>query len=368
MAARPLRGQRAGPRRRPVGAGGHDAERHREGVSQPGDLHLPAGTEPAAHRRHHRLHGAPGAQVEPDQRLQLPPPGGGGDAGAGDRLRAGHGHRRARRRARFGQDRDVGDPRRGRADQLLRELERPLRRGDVQDAGLHPALGPHLPRALRRGRPQAAPLPLRRAGQLARPDRAAAREQRAAHRARATRRHAVEGRTGPGPAAAGLERGPRPAPPVGPAVVPADAAGAGLRDRPARVRRHLRGLPRHRGQDGRADGDGLGRARRRAGDGGRLRGDRRAQGATGAQPGGAGAADRARGAEGGRRELLHGDRSLTVGRRRRGRQHPQGRPQGRGGADRGRGALAGPAGLRRRAAGRSTSCAGWPRTRAPGAT
>ena len=105
VAARPLRGPRRGPRRRPGAAGGHDAERHRQGVSQPGDLHLPARAEPPAHRRHHRLHGAPGAQVEPDQRLQLPPAGGRRDAGAGDRLRAGHRHRRARRRARLGQDR-----------------------------------------------------------------------------------------------------------------------------------------------------------------------------------------------------------------------------------------------------------------------
>ena len=44
--------------------------------------------------------------------------------------------------------------------------------------------------------------------------------------------------------AAGVERGARPAPPVGPAVVVADAAGAGVRDRPARVRRPLRRLAR----------------------------------------------------------------------------------------------------------------------------
>ena len=57
---------------------------------------------------------------------------------------------------------------RGRPHQLLRELQRPLRGGDLQDAGLHRAVGPHLPRALRRGGPQAATLPLRRAGQLPR--------------------------------------------------------------------------------------------------------------------------------------------------------------------------------------------------------
>ena len=50
----------------------------------------------------------------------------------------------------------------------------------------------------------------------------------------------------------GLERGARPAAAVGPAVVAAHPAGARLRDRPARVPRHLRGL------------EGHGRARRRA--------------------------------------------------------------------------------------------------------
>ena len=52
----------------------------------------------------------------------------------------------------------------------------------------------------------------------------------------------------PRAAAAGLERGAGPAAAVGPAVVAADPADPGLRDRPARLPRHLRGLAR----DGRA--------------------------------------------------------------------------------------------------------------------
>ena len=59
-------------------------------------------------------------------------------------------------------------------------------------------------------------------------------------------------RPGPLDPAAGVERGARPAPAVGPAVVAAHPAGAGLRDRPARVRRHLRRLAGRRGQDRRA--------------------------------------------------------------------------------------------------------------------
>ena len=159
------------------------------------------------------------------------------------------------------------------------------------------------------------------------PDRAAAREQRAAHRARDARRHAVQERPGPGHAAAGLERGARAAPALGPAVVAAHPAGPRLRVRPARVRRHLRGLGGHRGEDGRAGRGGLGGAGRRGGARRRLRGDRRAQAAAGAQPGRAGAAHRDGRAEGGRRQLLHRDRALAAARRRRDREHPQGRPR-----------------------------------------
>ena len=94
--------------------------------------------------------------------------------------------------------------------------------------------------------PQGAPLPLRRAGQQPRPHRGAAGEQRPAHRARDARRDDVEAGPGPQHPAAGVERGARPAPPVGPAVVVADATGAGVRVRPARVRRPVRRLARRR--------------------------------------------------------------------------------------------------------------------------
>ena len=109
------------------------------------------------------------------------------------------------------------------------------------------AVGRDHPRALRRHRPEDAPLPLRRPGQLARADRGAAGEQRPAHRAGDARRHAVQERARPRRTAARVERGARPAPPLGPAVVAAAAAGAGLRVRPARVRGHLRRLGRDRG-------------------------------------------------------------------------------------------------------------------------
>ena len=106
------------------------------------------------------------------------------------------------------------------------------------------------------------------------PDRGAAREQRAADRARGARRDPRAQRPRPGDPAPGLERGARPPPALGPAVEPADPADPRLRDRPPRLPRHLRGL------------EGDGRPRRRAGrgrprgDGGRRRAGRRGRGAS----------------------------------------------------------------------------------------
>ena len=102
--------------------------------------------------------------------------------------------------------------------------------------------------------------------------------------------------------------------PVGPAVVAAHAAGPGLRDRPARVRRHLRGIGGRRGQDGRAGRGGHGRARRRGGARRGLRGDRRAQAPARAQPVRAGPPHRDGGAEGRRGQLLHRDRAVAAAR------------------------------------------------------
>ena len=99
------------------------------------------------------------------------------------------------------------------------------------------------------------------------PHRAAAGEQRLPHPARDAGRDAVEEGARPRRAAAGLERGARPAAAVGPAMVAAHAADPRLRDRPARIRRHLRRLAGGRGQGRGAEGRGARRARahRRAG-------------------------------------------------------------------------------------------------------
>ncbi len=97
-------------------------------------------------------------------------------------------------------------------------------------------------------RAEVPPLPLRRAGQLARPYRAAAGKQRLPDPHRNARGHAVEKGPRPRRAASRLERGARPAAAVGPAMVAPDAADPRLRDRPARIRRHLRRQPGDRAQ------------------------------------------------------------------------------------------------------------------------
>ena len=111
---------------------------------------LPARAEPQAHRRRRRILLPRGPEVEPDERLLLPPAGGRRDAGAGARLRARHRLRRARPGARAGAGR--GLPRGRQPHLLLRQRRHPLRHRDVQDAGLRRPLGRDRPRPLRRRR------------------------------------------------------------------------------------------------------------------------------------------------------------------------------------------------------------------------
>ena len=317
MAARALPGGRRGAERRGdrlrrraargrTPAGRDDAERHHQGVPLPGDLRLPARALAAADRRRDRLHRPRDPAVEPDQHLQLSPAGGGRDAAAGAGVRPVHRDRRSRHRARVGAGLGGGLRQGRRPDLVLRQRGRAVRRGDVQDARLRPALGRADRRALRRHRPEDAPVPLRRAGQLPRPHRGPAGEQRAADRARDARGDPEQGRPRPSRPAAGVERGAGPAPPVGPAVVAAAAAGAGVRVRPAGVRRPLRGLEGRRGQGDRA---GRGRPRRDGPGPGAGWGDRR--GRVGLHEAGAGQRprrparpDRVRRGEGRRRQRL----------------------------------------------------------------
>ena len=131
----------------------------------------------------------------------------------------------------------------------------------------------------------------------------------------------------PGPARCSCRRGTRRSacPALGPAVVAAHPAGAGLRDRPARVRRPLRRLEGHRGQDRRAGRRGPGRARRRAGPGRRVRGHRGAQGPAGREPRRAHAPHRvAATSQVVGVNCVHRDGAVAARRRR---QHPEGRPR-----------------------------------------
>ena len=167
------------------------------------------------------------------------------------------------------------------------------------------------------------------------------------------------GRTRPraGGAAARVERGAGAPAAVGPAVGAADPAGAGLRDRPAGLPGHLRGLgrdgrARRRVAGGRASGDRAGRGARRRGRGRAVH-----EGGAGRVPPRADRADRVRRAGAGGREPVHGDRAFTDGGR--GRRDP-GRRRGRGGRGaRGAGGVA--VAARGRVGARWTSSGAWPR-------
>ena len=171
---------------------GHHPERHHQGVPLARHLRLPARALAAADRRHGRLHGRTRSR-----------------SGTRSTSAATTCRRPARRRCRSSPTRS---PPRSRVLDAVQDSRPGRRRSDFAkvvgrisffvNAGVRfveemckmrafVELWDEIdPRALRRHRPEAAPVPLRRAGQLARPDRGAAREQRPAHRARDARRDA----------------------------------------------------------------------------------------------------------------------------------------------------------------------------------
>ena len=250
----------------PQHARGHDAERHRSRSTCRAAPTCSRRALAAADQRHDRLHRGRDPAVEPDQRLL-----------------ATTCRRRARRRCRRSRTRlanaiAVLDAVRARARHAGRRVAARVRAHLVLPATRASASWRRSARcarwpscgtssALERygvDRRAAPPLPLRRAGEQPRPHRGAAREQRAPHRARGARRDALEEGALPRAPAARLERGARPAAALGPAVVAAHPADPRLRDRPARVRRHLRRLARDRGEDRRAEEGGAGGAPARA--------------------------------------------------------------------------------------------------------
>ena len=229
------------------GAGRHDAERHRQGVPVPRHLHLPAGAVAAADHRHDRLDGAPTAPtVEPGQRLLVPPAGGRRDAGAGGRVRAGHRGRRARRGARLGPG--AGRARSATSSQRISFFVNAGVRFVEEMAKMRAfaALWDELTaRAVRRHRRRgsggsATACRSTRSGLTeAQPENNVQRivlEMLGVTLSRDARARAVQ--------LPAWNEALGPAPPVGPAVVAADAAGAGVRVGPARVPRPVRRLAR----------------------------------------------------------------------------------------------------------------------------
>ena len=173
-------------------ARGHDPERHREGVPLARHVHLRARGESAAHRRRHHLHG--------DARARR------GTRSTSARTTC---RRRARRRCRS--SRTGSRPRSACSTRCATRARSPRtssRRSSAASRSSSTRASASSRRCARCARsPQlwdriclerygvdrreAAPLPLRRAGELARAHRGAAREQRAADRARDARRDAV---------------------------------------------------------------------------------------------------------------------------------------------------------------------------------
>ena len=303
LADGPLHRRRRRTGRRPDRAPGHHAKRHHQGISGARRLCLSAGRVASPDQGPDPLLRPRDAEVESDERLLLPPAGSRGDAGAGNELRAGDRHRRARPGAPVGRGGRGRFRRGGRAHVLLRQRGHAVRHRAGEDARLRRIVGRDHARALRRQGSAQAALPLRRAGQFARTDRAAAGKQRLSHPHRNAFRGAVAQRPGARRPASGVERGARPAAAVRPAMVAPAAADHGLRDGSPGVRRHFRRQPGNCGAGGETEARGAG------GD----RFDRR--------DGRSGPGDRIRGSEGETGRIEHapprGDRARRTDRRRR---------------------------------------------------
>ena len=123
------------------GAHRHDPERHHQGVPVARHLRVPARAVAATDQGHHPLRWRCHAEVEPHQRVLLPPAGGGRDPGAGTGVRACHRAGRARRcpGIRRGGARRLRSG--GRAHLVLRQRRAQVHHRDLQDARLHRALG-----------------------------------------------------------------------------------------------------------------------------------------------------------------------------------------------------------------------------------
>jgi hypothetical protein len=104
----------------------------------------PEPSHEADHRHDYLVVGAV-PEVEPDERVLVPPAGSRRDTGSGAGLRAGHGDCRAGRGEGIGPGAGAGLSHGCRTHQLLRECRHQVHNRAVQDAGLYRALGRDLP-------------------------------------------------------------------------------------------------------------------------------------------------------------------------------------------------------------------------------
>ena len=136
LAAGAVRGGGGAPGRGPRRAAGHHPERRAQGVPVPRHLHLSARPLRAPHHGPDHLHRGKHPQVEPHQRVQLPPAGSRRHPHPGAGLCPVDGHRHPGRGARLRAGAGRAFCRGSGTDFLLRKRRHPLRGGNLQDARL----------------------------------------------------------------------------------------------------------------------------------------------------------------------------------------------------------------------------------------
>ena len=179
---------------------GHDPERHHQGISLARHLRVSARALAAADQGHDPVHHPRDAEVEPDERLLLPSAGGRRDAGAGAGLRARDRDRGARHREGLGRGRRRTTSARWSAASRSSSMPGLRFITEICKMRAFAELWDEIT-ATRYGvdRPEAPAVPLRRAGELAGADRAAAGEQRLSHPDRDAGGDAVEEARAPAP-------------------------------------------------------------------------------------------------------------------------------------------------------------------------
>ena len=157
----------------PAPAPGHDAERHHQGISRPRGLHLPARRVAPADQGHDPVLRPGDAEVEPDECVLLPSSGSGRDARPGTDLLPRDSDRGARPGPPIGRGRR-GRVRGGRRPDFVLRQRRHALRDRLAKMRAFVELWDEITRDRFGVQDPPTPLPLRRSGQFARTDRAAA--------------------------------------------------------------------------------------------------------------------------------------------------------------------------------------------------